>query len=842
MGTIIRDTFTFVSSGGQPSPQYLADIHTGPPDTPAHTPDVNITGNVYQDVNFIPALGIVSGSGVAKAVNVHATGTEVQANTINIPVPGNNDGVFTIDVNVPTPAGKMAAGLIFRLANGTLEDYWVIDIENTTGGAAAYEVHVKKFTNHGVGVGDDHLVSSGNTWANSTHNIGVTLDGNTITPQIDGVNQTAIVDGTYSTGQGGGPFTLNDGTFVNTGLDNYLASTNPLVILTTSLPGGGLGIAYSQTITSKGGYQPTVAYSIGSGALPPGLSINSSTGVISGTPSTGGTFTFTVHAADSLANTADQALSIVITGSSTSIYALRPDADASDATRRFQQNVANILNGLGYSGAIVATAGGGFTIGTAATQLKVGDNTALPGTDNGTLIGSAAPVAAPKPGGVLYVSGTNRLSNAIDFTYTPATGLVSMGQMVTGTLFATTAIDLVTDTSGATKVFTITYFAGTTGFLTQLTTYSDTTQDGVQVAPFSGDDALVVLTGVAGPTAPGLGARDAALNLLFGSGPTNADALFAGRQGNTNPALHVNASTANCVTGINITAKAAGFGVTIAATSTGGTESLALDAKGAGSLSLGTVSTGSLVLGNSSNAGTSINSGGNFGVSPGGGSGGLWKLNNGDLQIGANPPSSAFYVDGSTNAPNVHAGIKITGVNAGAGVPVVVTSSGTDESLTIDAKGAGTITLNNTATGKVVLRGTGTNDNAASGFVGEEIESLIAIGSEVNLTSPTPSNVTSISLTKGDWDVQGNVNYDAAGATDTLMSAGISTTSATVPTDGSECYSGFQFVTTTFKDSITLPRKRISIASTTTVYLVGQATFSAGTMKVFGGITARRVR
>lgn len=52
---------------------------------------------------------------------------------------------------------------------------------------------------------------------------------------------------------------------------------------------------------------------------------------------------------------------------------------------------------------------------------------------------------------------------------------------------------------------------------------------------------------------------------------------------------------------------------------------------------------------------------------------------------------------------SVVTGLNLTGAAAAAGMAVAVTSSGTDEALTIDAKGAGTITINGTATGKVVI-------------------------------------------------------------------------------------------------------------------------------------------
>lgn len=140
------------------------------------------------------------------------------------------------------------------------------------------------------------------------------------------------------------------------------------------------------------------------------------------------------------------------------------------------------------------------------------------------------------------------------------------------------------------------------------------------------------------------------------------------------------------------------------------------------------------------------------------------------------------------------------------------------------------------------IRGTLTNDDATSLNVGQFSSSFIAVGSATSLTTATAKNVTSISLTAGDWDVSGNVNFVATTATVTAWSGGISTNTNALPTDGSEVPNGTVITLISENNGITLPRKRISIASTTTVYLVGKATFSAGTVTAYGGITARRVR
>ena len=91
---------------------------------------------------------------------------------------------------------------------------------------------------------------------------------------------------------------------------------NRLVVLNTSLPQGSVNTAYSAQLQASGGVTP-YAWSISSGSLPAGLSLNAGTGVISGTPTASGVFNFTVQVTDSSASTpqtATQQLSITITG------------------------------------------------------------------------------------------------------------------------------------------------------------------------------------------------------------------------------------------------------------------------------------------------------------------------------------------------------------------------------------------------------------------------------------------------------------------------------------------------------------------------------------------------
>jgi hypothetical protein len=78
--------------------------------------------------------------------------------------------------------------------------------------------------------------------------------------------------------------------------------------LTITVPGGPaangtVNKAYNITVTAKGG-TPAYSFSISAGSLPPGLTLNSSSGAITGLPTTAGKYTFTVKVTDSAGATA----------------------------------------------------------------------------------------------------------------------------------------------------------------------------------------------------------------------------------------------------------------------------------------------------------------------------------------------------------------------------------------------------------------------------------------------------------------------------------------------------------------------------------------------------------
>jgi len=100
----------------------------------------------------------------------------------------------------------------------------------------------------------------------------------------------------------------------------------PALALSGDAPPGVIGDAYSYAYTATGGV-PTIAFSISAGAIPPGLTL-SSTGVLSGTPTTGGTYTWTVRAIDGDGDTVTLGDSALISSGTVTLTALTAVAPA----------------------------------------------------------------------------------------------------------------------------------------------------------------------------------------------------------------------------------------------------------------------------------------------------------------------------------------------------------------------------------------------------------------------------------------------------------------------------------------------------------------------------------
>jgi hypothetical protein len=144
------------------------------------------------------------------------------------------------------------------------------------------------------------------------------------------------------------------------------------------------------------------------------------------------------------------------------------------------------------------------------------------------------------------------------------------------------------------------------------------------------------------------------------------------------------------------------------------------------------------------------------------------------------------------------------------------------------------------------IQGTTTNNSADTGVVGEYLVSTVS-NSTVSLTTNTAADITSLSLTAGDWDVVGNLQLGTAATTNlaywystistssgTLATSSVAATNVAYPTGGAV------FGENAF--TLLSPTVRISLSATTTVYLVAQAGFTVSTLTAGGTIRARRIR
>ncbi len=220
-------------------------------------------------------------------------------------------------------------------------------------------------------------------------------------------------------------------------------ATNPQ-IATATLPNGTVGTAYSATVSTADGRPGT--WSIGSGALPPGLTIAPATGVISGTPTATGSSQFGVYFRDRDARVAAKVFNVSIAaaeqGPVISTTTL-PGATVGTAYTAQLQTVGNVSGtwtlstgtlpaGLSLNAASGVISGTPTTVGTSAFTVQFKDSANRTATKQLSIAVAAADqliVTASLPNGVRASAYTAQLQsrNNVAGTWSISQGLLPPG-------------------------------------------------------------------------------------------------------------------------------------------------------------------------------------------------------------------------------------------------------------------------------------------------------------------------------------------------------------------------------------------------------------------------------
>jgi hypothetical protein len=173
----------------------------------------------------------------------------------------------------------------------------------------------------------------------------------------------------------------------------------------------------------------------------------------------------------------------------------------------------------------------------------------------------------------------------------------------------------------------------------------------------------------------------------------------------------------------------------------------------------------------------------------------------------------------------------ITGVNNASAVTL----------MTLDGNGNATFGTTNS------IVGAATNNSAVAGNIGEEINATVSTYTNYTTTA-TYQNVTSITLTAGDWDITAQGTLSSNGATitaanDAIFVISTTTASASGATEGKNIsYIPQAALLGTSHESTSIVPFRVSLSGTTTYYLNTQASFTVGNPQFTGTIRARRAR
>ncbi len=295
-------------------------------------------------------------------------------------------------------------------------------------------------------------------------------------------NILALASITLNTGASlGGRALARNGAVTLDGNNVAVCPTAPVVCPTitvnpASLPAATSGTPYSQLITASGGTAP-YSYSVSSGALPPGITLNPATGALTGTPTSFGTFNFTITGTDANACPGSRAYDIVVAAPACPAISMLPIALPSGQIGTAYSQVVTASGGVApYTYAVTSgappaglslnattgvMAGTPTTAGSFSFTVTATDSNSCPGSRPYVMVIPAvvcpiialAPATLPTPVlGVLYSQTLTASGGAAPYTYAVTSGVPPAGLL----LNATSGVLAGTPTTAGSFSFTVT--------------------------------------------------------------------------------------------------------------------------------------------------------------------------------------------------------------------------------------------------------------------------------------------------------------------------------------------------------------------------------------------------
>jgi hypothetical protein len=393
---------------------------------------------------------------IAGSYSVATTSSGTTPNPLNFTETNSPDvpPVNNLTLTGQTGSGSYLSGTTVYYKGSTAGSFTLTNSLTDTGGSGPASSTFP--TLGGAATGWTHTGSIVSTPANGPYvSATFTWSANTTSSPTETVTGTDNVGNTAVT-------TL---TFVN--------DTAPMITTTSFAACTQTQVSYSQTTVASGGAGP-LTWSISSGSLPSGLSLNSSTGTIAGTVGASATSeTFTIEATDSLGLSSTQSLTITVNPV--------PSVTTSSLATAFQMET-------GYSQTLASSGGTGaitwsIVSGTLPSGLSLNSSTgAIAGTVAAGDVTETFTVGATDVNGVEGTKSltitVNKASQTVAFTSTNPSPVTVGGSTYTPTATATSGLTVAFSIDGSSSSGACSISAGVVSFTGVGTCIVDVNQAG----------------------------------------------------------------------------------------------------------------------------------------------------------------------------------------------------------------------------------------------------------------------------------------------------------------------------------------------------------------------------